>query len=88
MWTADSTQITADQTCWTADGSNNCCDGGGTSESPIGPGFFIFFQNPSRKSGGLPTRRPAIYGLDESERIIKDDEEILWLIQLAVTRLL
>lgn len=24
MWTADSTQITADQTCWTADGYNGC----------------------------------------------------------------
>ena len=23
-WTADSTQITADQTCWTADGYNGC----------------------------------------------------------------
>lgn len=27
-WTADSTQITADQTCWTADGGNRCLRGG------------------------------------------------------------
>lgn len=31
MWTADSTQITADQTCWTADGYNGCDIGGGGS---------------------------------------------------------
>ena len=24
MWSADSIEITADQTCWTADGYNNC----------------------------------------------------------------
>jgi len=27
-WTADSTRITADQTCWTADGGNRCLSGG------------------------------------------------------------
>ena len=32
MWTADSTQITADQTCWTADGYNGCNMGGGYDE--------------------------------------------------------
>lgn len=31
MWTADSTQITADQTCWTADGYNGC-EGGASEE--------------------------------------------------------
>lgn len=36
MWTADSTQITADQTCWTADGYNGCVNdsfgGGGSTD--------------------------------------------------------
>ena len=31
MWTADSVQITADQTCWTADGYNGCEITGGGS---------------------------------------------------------
>lgn len=35
MWTADSTQITADQTCWTADGYNGCDGGHAGSGYPV-----------------------------------------------------
>ena len=35
MWTADSTQITADQTCWTADGYNGCDRSFGGSGYPV-----------------------------------------------------
>ncbi len=38
-WTADSTQITADQTCWTADGSNEC-EQEGTLLGGGGPGHY------------------------------------------------
>ena len=40
MWTADSTQITADQICWTADGYNGCdvaVDGGAGSGGSYAP---------------------------------------------------
>ena len=42
MWTADSTQITADQTCWTADGYNGCAD-------EYTPGFFTQNQSTAKK---------------------------------------
>ena len=80
-WTADSTEIRADQTCWTADGSNDCNDGGGTTCSPIGPGFFLFFQDCKRKSSGgnVPRGTTAI----GENRIREDEEELLLIIQLA-----
>ena len=82
-WTADSTKIRADQTCWTADGSDKCPRDKGTTCYPIGPGFFIFFQDCKRKSSGGNVPRGTTQISDN--RIIEDEEEILLIIQLAVS---
>ena len=83
-WTADSIQITADQTCWTADGYNGCLQqGGGTSCSPIGPGFFLFFQDCKRKSTGGNVPRGTTY--IDKDYILEDEEELLLILQLAKT---
>ena len=59
-------------------------DTGGTQCPPMGPGWFIFFQNPciAEKVG----RKPLTEFYDDTQsRIKRDDEEILWLIQLATS---
>lgn len=84
-WKADSTLITADQTCWTADGSDNCeRQVSNTTCPPMGPGFFIFFQNPC-VADKVSRQPPAEYFDDTQLRIKRDDEELLLIIQLATT---
>jgi hypothetical protein len=82
-WTADSTQITADQTCWTADGHDDCAvfEDGSKSAGPMGPGFFIFFQREIAEKTVLEPY-PEYIGKD---RRLAEDEEILLFVQLAVT---
>ena len=52
--------------------------------SPLGPGFFIFFQRKSDLGSGLPgPGGPEILTENETEdRIRQDDEEILLFIQI------
>ena len=55
--------------------------------SPLGPGFFIFFQRKSDLGSGSPG--PEILTENETEdRIRQDDEEILLFIQIINKSLL
>ena len=83
--TADACYITADTTKVTADGKSLKIDSGVEWDTgPMGPGFFILFHNKPSKSGGDSGNVPR--GTYQAvNRIREEDDELLLILQLAVT---
>ena len=72
MWTADSINITADQTCWTADGYDGC-----NVDSGAGSGGTTYAPQLDWDD---------VYNVSKRERIKRDDAEVFEAIKAILAK--